>query len=103
MRFLRMTDLSDKQHSEMLKVVRAVNRDSRAINDLCTQEDKVIGSDNNLLRAAWQQDVVERLDYEKDQSMSGMHVYRMIRKMLADGTVINNICTIVFHSEWQSW
>jgi len=33
---------------------------------------KVIKLDNNLLRAAWQQDVTERLEYEKDQCSTGI-------------------------------
>lgn len=68
-------DLDDKQDAEMLKIVKAVNRDSRAIDELCIGGNKVLGSNNNLLRASWQQDVMERLEYEKDQSKSGMRRY----------------------------
>ena len=31
----------------------------------------MLGADNNVLKDAWQQDVIERLDYERDQSQSG--------------------------------
>jgi len=64
-------ELSDKQHIEMLQMVKELNKNSKAVNELCKQADKVLGSDNNILSAAWQQDVVERLEYEKGQSTSG--------------------------------
>ncbi len=34
--------------------------------------DRVLGEDNNCLRLAWQQDVTERLEYERDQSGGGV-------------------------------
>ena len=68
-------ELSSEQHSEMLKLVRELNHHSNAVDDLCAEGDKALGSENNLLRAAWQQDVVDRLEYDKDQSKSGKHEY----------------------------
>lgn len=65
-------DLSDKQHIEMLKLVKELNKNSNAVRELCECGDKILGSENNLLRVAWQQDVIERLEYEKDQCSSGM-------------------------------
>ena len=32
----------------------------------------VLGTDNNILRDAWRQDVLERLEFKKDQRRSGM-------------------------------
>ena len=68
-------DLSDKQHAEMLMLVKELNKNSKAIRELCDDGDKILGTDNNLLRAAWQQDVTERLEYEKDQCSSGTKYY----------------------------
>lgn len=65
-------DLKDKQHEELLQLVRLINRKgSKAVEELCLNGDKVLGQDQNLLRLAWQQDVIERLEYDKDQSSSG--------------------------------
>ena len=47
-------NLSSKQYAEMLKVVRELNKNSCAVGDLCAKGDNVLGSENNLLRAAWQ-------------------------------------------------
>ena len=64
-------NLKDTQHAEMLKLVASVNKDSHTIEELCGRGDDVLGSDKNLLRAAWKQEVVDRLEYEKDQSRTG--------------------------------
>ena len=56
----------------MLKLVKELNKNSNAVRELCECGDKILGSENNLLRVAWQQDVIERLEYEKDQCSSGM-------------------------------
>ena len=64
-------ELTDKQHTEMLKMVKELNKNSQAINELCKQGDEVLGSDNNVLCASWEQNVIERLEYEKDQSKLG--------------------------------
>ena len=58
-------ELPYKQHVEMLQMVKEINKNSKAVNELCKQADKVLRSDNNILRAAWQQDVIERLECEK--------------------------------------
>ena len=57
----------------MLKLVKELNKNSKAVEELCKHGDKILGTGNNLLRAAWQQDVIERLEYEKDKSSSGMN------------------------------
>ena len=65
-------NLSDKQHSELLQIVRTVNRQgSKAIDELCSRGDQLLGEENNPLRDVWHQDVVERLEYEKDQRKAG--------------------------------
>ena len=65
-------ELKDKQHSELLELVRSVHKNgSQAIEQLCVEGDKALGEDRNLLRDAWQQDVIERLQHEKDQAKSG--------------------------------
>lgn len=74
-------DISDKQHTELLELVRSVNKEgSKAIEELCAEGDHLLGIDNNPLREVWHQDVVERLEYEKDQRKSGMllTVYVMV-------------------------
>ena len=65
----------EAQHDELLKLVRSVNtHGSKAIEELCGRGDKLLGEGRNLLREAWRQDVIERLDYERDQSKSGMQL-----------------------------
>ena len=65
-------DLKDKQHSELMEIVRTVHKKgAKTIEDLCARGEQVLGQDNNLLREAWKQDVLDRLDYEKDQHKSG--------------------------------
>ena len=72
-------NLNDKQHSELLQIVRTVNRQgSKAIDELCCRGDQLLGEENNPLRDVWHQDVVERLEYEKDQHKAGavhQHAY----------------------------
>ena len=87
-------DLNEKQHSELLRAITAINRDSRAIEQLCSEADKVLGDNNNLLRAAWQQDVTERLQFEKDQSTSvtGNRGNRWNQITLRMGKAEHNAC-----------
>ena len=60
-------DIGDKQPAELLEVVRTVNKNgSKVIEELCAKSDHLLGVDNNSLREVWHQDVVERLDFEKD-------------------------------------
>ena len=66
-------DVSDKQHDELLELVRSINKNgSKAIEDLCAEGDRFLGDVKSPLREVWHQDVVERLEYEKDQRKSGM-------------------------------
>lgn len=65
-------DLKDKQHTELLQLVSLIHKNgSQVIEELCSQGDRALGQESNLLRDVWHQDVVERLQYEKDQSKSG--------------------------------
>ena len=64
--------VSDKQHAELLQIVCTVNRQgSKAIDELCSRGDQLLGEEDNPLREVWYQDVVERLVYEKDQREAG--------------------------------
>ena len=65
-------ELSSQQNSEMVALVKSIGKNSKAIENLCAQGDKVLGSGGNLLCAAWKQDVVERLEFERDQTNSGV-------------------------------
>ena len=65
-------DVGDKQHAELLEIVRTISRDgNKAIDELCSKGDQLLGEDNNPLREVWHQDVIERLEYEKDQRKAG--------------------------------
>ena len=64
-------DVSDKQHSELIELVWAINKNgSKAIDKLRSEGEKVLGV-NSPLHDVWHQDV-ERLEYEKDQRKMGM-------------------------------
>jgi len=52
---------SDEQHSEMLELVKALNKKQQSHKDLCERGDSILGTDKNLLHAAWHQDVTERI------------------------------------------
>ena len=67
-------EFSGKQHAEMMEILRHLSKNSHAVEQLFLEGDKVLGTGNNVLRAAWRQDVTERLQFEKDQSRSGMNV-----------------------------
>ena len=65
-------NLNDKQHTQ-LQIVRTVNHHgSKAIDELCSRGDQLLGEESNPLRDVWHQDVLERLEYEKDQRKAGM-------------------------------
>ena len=49
-------------------MVTAISRDSRAVEQLCSEADNVLGRENHVLREAWQQDVTDRIQFERDQS-----------------------------------
>ena len=56
----------------MLKLVKELNKNSNTIRELYECGDRILGSENILLYVAWQQDVTERIEYEKDQCSSVM-------------------------------
>ena len=65
-------DLSDKQRTELLELVRSVDKNgSRVGEELCAEGDRLLDVDNNPLKEVWHKDVIERLEYEKDQRKSG--------------------------------
>ena len=65
-------DVSDQQHAELLKIVHSVCKNgSKAVEELCTRGDQLLGQEYNPLREVWQQDVAERIQCEKDQLKSG--------------------------------
>lgn len=41
------------------------------INELCGRGDSLLSIDCNPLREAWKQDVIERLQYTRDQTKNG--------------------------------
>ena len=61
-------DMDEKQSSELLRVVTAISKNANAVEQLCVEADKVLGSENNVLREVWQQDVTDRIRFEADQS-----------------------------------
>lgn len=69
-------NVKDKQHAELLQFVKSVHKNgAKTIEQLCAKGDKILGQDNNLLREAWRQDVVERLEFEQDQFNSGLCIW----------------------------
>ena len=65
-------DVGDKQSAELLQLVSSVHKNgSKVINELIEEGSHVLGEEN-LLKDSWHQDVVERLDYERDQQSSGI-------------------------------
>ena len=65
-------EVDDTQHAELLQIVRSVHKiGSKAVEELCARGDQVLGQESNLLREAWKQDAVERIDFDEDQSKSG--------------------------------
>ena len=63
-------NISDKQHTEILQIVSSM-KDSKAVHELIAEGDRILGEGQNALREAWEQDVVERLEYERDQAKAG--------------------------------
>ena len=69
-------NINDCQHEELLQLVSGIqSKGSATVNQLITEAEQVLGPDNNTLKDVWQQDVVERLHFEKDQRKSGMVVH----------------------------
>ena len=65
-------DVSDEQHAEPLDFVSSVYKNgSKVIKELIEEDNWILG-DKNVLKDPWHQDIVERLDYERDQQRSGM-------------------------------
>ena len=69
-------DVSDKQHEELVQLVSVASK-SECVQELLAEGDRILGEDNNCLKQAWQQDVTERLEYERDQSRAGEYVTEM--------------------------
>ena len=64
-------NINDRQHNELIQLVSAIqNKDSATVSQLISEGESMLGADNNILKDAWQQDVIERLHFE-DQSKSG--------------------------------
>ena len=66
--------LKDKQHTELLHLITAIEKHngSKIIEDLCAEGDRILG-ESNVLRDVWKQDVLDRLEYERDQHKSGKY------------------------------
>lgn len=53
-------------------MLKQLNKNSNTVRELYEHGDKMLGSENNVLHFAWQQDVTERIEYGKDWCSSGM-------------------------------
>ena len=52
--------------------MRSVHKNGcKAIEELCAEGEQFLGTDSPL-REVWQQDVTERLEFEKDQKRNGL-------------------------------
>ena len=90
-------DLKDKRHGELLQFVHTIHKThSRTIEDLCVKGDEVLGQERNLLRQAWKQDVIERLDFEKDQFKAGKYAIVSALTILCGSDVIIRCFTFFF-------
>ena len=68
--------VNDKEHAHLLELVSTIHKKgSKAIQELISEGERVLGSDNNALQQAWHQDVTERLEYEMDQRRSGVKLW----------------------------
>ena len=55
-----------------MQLVSTISRSgSKAVQEMIADGDRVLGEEGNALRQAWQQDVTESLEFEKDQSKTG--------------------------------
>lgn len=53
--------VNDKEHANLLGLVSTIHKKgSKAIQELISEGEQVLGSDNNALQQAWHQDVTER-------------------------------------------
>lgn len=67
--------VNDKEHANLLELVSTIHKKgSKAIRELISEGEQILGPDNNALQQAWHQDVTERLEYERDQRRSGMNM-----------------------------
>ena len=65
-------DVNDKQHAELLEIVSSVNtKGKEVIDDICGKGDELLSTEYNPLREVWKQDVVDRLQYMRDQKKNG--------------------------------
>ena len=65
--------VNNKEHANVQELVSTTHKKgSKAIQELISEGEQVLGCDNNALQQAWHQDVTERLEYEVDQRRSGM-------------------------------
>ena len=65
-------DVNDKQHAELLEIVSSVNtKGKEVIDDICDKGDELLSTEYNPLREVWKQDVVDRLQYMRDQKKNG--------------------------------
>lgn len=66
--------VSDKQNDELLQLVTSVSKKgSKVIQELIDEGDKALG-ENNVLKESWQQDVIERLQFDSDQHKTGGYI-----------------------------
>lgn len=64
-------DVNDKQHYQLVQLVSSVNKTgSKVIQELIERGEALLGEGNNVLKDSWQQDVLDRLDFESDQQKS---------------------------------
>lgn len=66
-------NLNDKQHAELLEIVQVISKEgSKDVEELCSKGDEILSKDCNPLREVWQQDVIDRLNFHKDQRKNCM-------------------------------
>ena len=52
-------NINDRQHNELIQLVSAIqSRGSATVNQLISEGKSMLGADNNILKGAWQQDVI---------------------------------------------
>ena len=70
------------------------NKQHIQTNHICNRfecGDKILGSENNLLHVAWQQDVIERLEYEKDKPhISGIYEHLIYEHLIYEHLIYIN-------------
>ena len=72
-------NLNDKQHNELLQIVKEIQKKgSKSIQELIQKGEQAIRSDGNILKEAWQQDVIEHIEFEKDQRQASNFLLKLI-------------------------